>query len=663
MQPLQPLQPRTTIGIVAHVDAGKTSLTERLLYATGVTDHLGTVDTGDTQTDLGAIERRRGITITSGVVAFHLDDLRVTLVDTPGHAEFVAEVERALGVLDAAVLVVSAVEGVQSHTRLLMRTLGQLGIPAVLFLNKLDRAGARPDEIIDDLRSGIAPGVLPVNACTGAGTADAATTSRLWNAGFVEDALQLLALHDDVLLRDVVDATEPPPLKRVRRTLRSQVRRGQVHPLVLGSARTGAGVDDLLTVVHDLLPRADADDEAPLAGRVFAFDRSAGAKAPRPLLRLDRGVLSVRDRVRVARVGESAADRTLHRVTALRVVGGDEHASAVHGGDIAAVTGLGPIRVGDAVVGADTDDDRAADVAPSLPRPDLRTIVTAKDPEQTTELFQALAELSARDPLIKAEFVGDGRVRVLLFGEVQQQVLADTLAEEFGVLADFATAELRHTERPAGIGEAFVDGFPLGLIAQVGVRVEPAAPGAGIVYGIESEYGALLVPFHEAVEETVRSALSHGLCGWPVTDVRVTLIRSGYDSVGSTAGDFRRLTPLPLFAALRQAGTRVYEPLHAFDLEVPADTVGPVLAALTRHEADVHTSEPATGDRWSVTGEIPLREIPALRHTLPGLTRGEAAWLAVPGGDRLLTGEPPASPRTDGNPLDQVAYLRHLRGW
>ena len=132
--------PAPTIGIVAHVDAGKTSLTERLLFDTGVTDHLGEVDAGDTQTDSGDIERRRGITIRTGVVAFHLGDLRVTLVDTPGHAEFVAEVERALAVLDAAVLVVSAVEGIQSHTRLLMRTLTSFGIPTVLFVNKLDRS-------------------------------------------------------------------------------------------------------------------------------------------------------------------------------------------------------------------------------------------------------------------------------------------------------------------------------------------------------------------------------------------------------------------------------------------------------------------------------------------------------------------------------------------
>jgi ribosomal protection tetracycline resistance protein len=227
----------------------------------------------------------------------------------------------------------------------------------------------------------------------------------------------------------------------------------------------------------------------------------------------------------------------------------------------------------------------------------------------------------------------------------------------------FEDAQLRHLERPIATGTGRCDGYPLGMAAVVGIRIDPGPPGSGLTYQVESEFGTLLLSFHTAIKETVRESLSQGLAGWPVTDVVVSLVETAYDSVGSTSGDFRRVTPLALFAALRRAGTDVYEPLHAFDLEIPPDCVGPVLAALSRHEAQVDESALA-GSVWRVRGELPLRRIPTLRHTLPGLTRGEAAWVAVPGGDRRLpAGEAPSAPRHDGNPLDEETYLRYLRGW
>jgi ribosomal protection tetracycline resistance protein len=661
----------TTIGIVAHVDAGKTSLTERLLFDTGVTHHLGAVDSGDTQTDSGDIERRRGITIRTGVVAFHLGDLRVTLVDTPGHAEFVAEVERALAVLDAAVLVVSAVEGIQSHTRLLMKTLAGLGIPTVLFVNKLDRRAARTDDLVADIRDRLTAGVLPVNTATAAGTSEVSTRSR-WpdQPEFLGDALQLLALHDDAMLRAVVDGP-PPSGAEVRSSLREQVRLGRIHPLVLGSARTGVGVSDLLTVIRELMPRAEARPDAPPRGRVFAFDRSGGpGKTARPLVRVDQGMLRVRDHVSLLRhLRDGGIDVTRHRVTKVEVIGGSE--GTARGGDIVRLTGLGAVQVGDALRADDGGALDALDTGdavelrglPALPRPDLQTVVRPRDPADAPRMFQALALLGAQDPLISMDVADEGAARVLLFGEVQQEVLGATLAEDFGVEVTFEDAQLRHLERPIGTGTGRCDGYPLGMSAVVGFRIDPGPHGSGLTYRLEVELGALLVSFHTAIRETVRQSLGQGLSGWPVTDIVVTVVETIYDSVSSTAGDFRRATPLALFAALRRAGTAVFEPLHAFDVEIPPDCVGPVLAALSRHEAQVAESALA-GSVWRVRGEIPLRRIPTLRHALPGLTRGEGAWVAVPGGDRRLSaGEVPTAPRHDGNPLDEETYLRYLRGW
>ena len=226
------------LGILAHVDAGKTSLTERLLHAAGVVDEPGSVDAGTTQTDSLELERQRGITIRSAVVSFTVGGVTVNLIDTPGHPDFIAEVERVLDVLDGAVLVVSAVEGVQAQTRVLMRTLQRLGVPTLVFVNKLDRRGARPGAVAGRARA--AGSGWPPCAPDGAEAARAARRARRGAAGRVSSP------------------GTPVPAARLRAALAAQSRAGLVHPVFLGSARTGEGVDALLAALPELLPTAAA---------------------------------------------------------------------------------------------------------------------------------------------------------------------------------------------------------------------------------------------------------------------------------------------------------------------------------------------------------------------------------------------------------------------
>src|SRR6476661_1977304 len=214
------------LGILAHVDAGKTTLTERLLFSTGAIDHVGSVDAGTTQTDSLDLERERGITIRSAVASFLVGDLAVNLVDTPGHPDFIAEVERVLGVLDGAVLVVSAVEGVQPQTPLLFRALQRLRVPTLIFVNKLDRAGADPARVLATMSRRLSPGVVPMGS-------DAASRNR---------QLEVLAEHDEAMLRAFV-GEEPVgaavPAQQLRQALARQTRAGWVHPVFFGSAARG----------------------------------------------------------------------------------------------------------------------------------------------------------------------------------------------------------------------------------------------------------------------------------------------------------------------------------------------------------------------------------------------------------------------------------------
>ncbi|NJP32890.1 GTP-binding protein [Micromonospora thermarum] len=636
------------IGILAHVDAGKTSLTERLLFDTGVIDRLGSVDAGTTRTDTGEIERRRGITIRSAVVAFTAGGRQVNLVDTPGHSDFVAEVERALGVLDGAVLVLSAVEGVQPHTRVLMRTLRSLRLPTLLFVNKVDRAGARTEPLVAEIRRLLTPGVVPMGTVRGAGTPAARVEAydQRDPAAVVEWAT-VLADHDDELLADLVEERAPDP-DRVAAALRAQTAAGLACPLLFGSAITGAGVPALVAALGDLLPPAPPA-EPDLRARVFAVERTErGEKVA--LVRSYGGELARRQRVTVhRREPDGRLGRHRARVTGVTVVGAPD-TGVLTAGRIARLHGLPGARIGDQL--GTPENGKAGRY---FPPPTLETVIRARRPEQAEALHAALLDLADADPLIRTRPAPGGGTGVLLYGDVQREVLAATLAGAYGVEAEFTPGDLVHVERLVGAGEA-VEIIGNGFLGTVGLRVEP---GEGVTYRLAVELGSLPLSFHAAIEETVFAALDQGVHGWPVTDVAVTLTHSGYWSPVSTAGDFRDLTPYVLMQALARAGTRVHEPCHRFDCEVPADTLGPVTAYLARVGGRVDGTEPG-GDTWHVTGEVPARCEAQVRRRLPDLTRGEGLWSSVPHGDRLVVGEPPRRPRSDGNPFDRVEYTRFL---
>ncbi|WP_089253453.1 elongation factor G [Asanoa hainanensis] len=644
------------IGILAHVDAGKTSLTERLLYDTGVIDRLGSVDSGTTQTDTGELERRRGITIRSAVTAFRVGDRQVNLIDTPGHRDFMAEVERALGVLDGAVLVLSAVEGVQPHSRLLMRTCRALRLPTLLFVNKIDRAGAREAELLAEVRRLLTPAIAPLGTVRDIGTPDARF------AAAPGDWLALLAEQDDELLAAYVE-DRPVGDDTLRAALGTQTAAGLVHPVLFGSALSGTGVPELLDAIGDLLPAAPPPEPAPRA-RVFAITRGPGG-AKVAYARSYGGALTARQRLPVFRRRADGRVES-HRVqlTGVAVVGSRD-APALTAGYIAALHGLSTVRIGDQLGSA-----AGLSTASHFPRPSLETVVRRSDGGPATALHTALLRMADEDPLIEARVTATGETGLRLYGEVQKEVIAATLVEGYGITASFAPSQLVHLERPTGTGSA-VEIIGNGFFGTVGLRVEP---GTGIEYALEVELGSLPLAYHKAIEESVVQTLDQGLCGWPVTDIRVTLTHSGYWSPITRAGHFRDLTPHVLMQALAIAGTRVFEPCHHFEADVPVAAIGPVTSALAQLGGRVDETVPTdasvegvrasttttVGDTWRIIGSIPAREVTEAQRRLPDLTNGEGLWTSTQAGDRPVEGRPPRRPRTDGNPLDRAEYTRWL---
>ncbi len=623
------------LGIVAHVDAGKTSLTERLLFAAGVINDIGRVDDGNTQADTMALERRRGITIKSAVVSFAVGGLTVNLIDTPGHPDFIAEVERTLAVLDGAVLVISAVEGVQAQTRVLMRALRRLALPTLIFVNKIDRGGARDERVLAEIREKLTPEIVPMGSVRHLGTRRAVFSPYgAHDAAFTTRLADVLADHDDGFLAAYLEDETAVSHDQQRSSLAAAVRRGCVHPVFYGSASTGAGVGALTGALREFLPAAPGNADGPVSGVIFKVERGpAGEKIA--YARMFSGTVRARDQLRFGGDREG-------RVTAIRVFGRGPAVPrvGVTGGQIAKLWGLSAIRIGD-TLGAGQMAAPARHFAP----PSLETVVVPARPSEREALRAALGQLAEQDPLINVR-QDDARREILvsLYGEVQKEVIQATLAADFGIDASFRETTTICIERPAGSGAAaeFLGEQANPFRATVGLRIVPAPAGSGVRFRLGIERGALPVAFQKAVEETVHQTLREGLRGWQVTDAVVTLTHSGFtppppsgwSKWSSSAGDFRNLTPLVLMSALRQAGTRVYEPVHRFHLEAPADTVWSVRPALARLGAV--PDPPATqGSLLTVSGDIPAAQVHELTQQLPALTHGAGVLEASFGHYRL----------------------------
>ena len=637
---------------MAHVDAGKTSLTERLLFAAGVIDEMGSVDAGSTQTDSMALERQRGITIKSAVVSFVIDDVTVNLIDTPGHPDFIAEVERVLGVLDGAVLVISAVEGVQAQTRVLMRALQRLHIPTLLFVNKIDRAGAHYERVLQSISEKLAPAIIPMGSTGGLGTRSAFYAPYgAADADFTARLIDLLADHDDALLAAYINDETTVSYYQLRSELAAQTKQALVHPVFFGSAITGAGVDALIAGIKEWLPAAEGDADGPVSGTVFKIERgSAGEKIA--YVRLFSGTVRVRDRLQFGRDNEG-------RVTAISVFerGSAVQRASVPAGQIGKLWGLGDVQIGDAIGIARTTVERR-----SFAPPTLETVIVPRHPADSGALHVALAQLAEQDPLINLRQDGIRQELFLsLYGEVQKEVIQATLATDFTIDVDFRETTTICIERPLGAGAAIemLGKAPNPFLATVGLRIEPAPINTGVAFRLEVEFGSIPLAFHKAVEDTVKATLQQGIYGWQVTDCTVTMTHSGYSSVSSSAGDFRHLTPLVLMSALQQAGTSVCEPLHRFHLEIPSDTLGPMLPVLARLHA-IPQIPAMRGASCVLEGEIPAARVHELQQQLPALTRGEGLLEYAFDRYEAVRGTIPTRPRSDHNPLNRKEYLLHV---
>ncbi|PEP28884.1 tetracycline resistance protein [Bacillus wiedmannii] len=639
------------IGIVAHVDAGKTSLTERILYETNVIKEVGRVDSGSTQTDSMELERQRGITIKASVVSFFIDDIKVNVIDTPGHADFIAEVERSFCVLDGAILVISAVEGVQAQTKILMRTLQKLNIPTILFVNKIDRSGAKSEKVVKQIKEILSNEAFRFYSAQNEGTKEA----RIIAYKSYDDCMELLAPYNESLLASYVN-DEIVPDVLLREELEKQIQQANVYPIFFGSAMTGIGVTELLENIPTLFPANKSAENETLSGVVFKIEREpSGEKIA--YVRVFSGRLHVRKYVDIQQRGDVLGHKEKIKKICLFHKGNVVQSSIVPSGEFCKVWGLNDIKIGD-IIGERTDYIKDIHFA----EPQMEAAIDAVPKERIHDLYAALMELCEEDPLIQV-WKDDvhNELYIRLFGEVQKEVIETTLFEKYNLQVTFSNTRVVCIEKPIGIGNSVevMDEKANPFYATVGFKVERGELNSGITYTLGVELGSLPLAFHKAIEDTVFQTLKQGLYGWEVTDIIVTLTHTGYASPITTASDFRNLTPLVLMDALKQAETFVYEPVNEFELTVPEHAISTAMYKLAAIPANF--SEPIfNNDSYHLTGSLPVAKTENFKRMLHAFTEGEDIFTTKPSGYKKLKAPFPTRKRVDYNPLNRKDYLLHV---
>lgn len=649
------------IGIVAHVDAGKTTTTEQMLFQSGRLKIPGRVDDGTAHTDSLGVERHRGISVRAAVTRLEWQGVTINLIDTPGHIDFAAEVERALRVLDGVVLVVSGSDGVQPHTETLWQALRKMNIPTLIYVNKVDRVGVDLPQVMHDLKTVLHPGMVAVEDVDGAGPDFARVTSvfgtvhdndSLLRDSTLNECHALLAEHSDDLMTAFVEG-QIVDTQTLQSELIRQTQKGFIFPVLFGASLKGIGIAELLDAVVTYLPAPSGEVDTTVSGVVFKVERDKdhGKVA---YVRLFNGALKNRD------ILFNVTQAVEEKITQIRQidVNLNRDSGELLAGDVGAVYGLSQARIGD-VLGSAVDIRDAQ----SLSVPLLTAQVIPGKPEEYTALVEAMKELDLEDPALSVEWIKDEReLHIKVMGTIQLEVLEQLVAERFGLAIQFSTPSVLYKETPIRAAEGYVAyTMPKPCWAILRFAIEPGPRGSGIRYHSLVRTEDLLQRYQNEVERRIPEALQQGLYGFEVTDIQITLMEGQHHVYHTHPLDFIIATPMGLMDGLKNAGSRLLEPILSFRLSVPEDFGGRVLSELSQMRADFENPEIKSG-RFTVEGTIPLATSLKYPIQLGILTGGRGVFAT-----RFLTyREAPADvdavrSRRGVDPLDTSKYILWVR--
>ncbi len=575
----------STIGILAHVDAGKTTLSEGILYLAGALRKMGRVDHRDTFLDNYDLERNRGITIFSKQAIFDYKDIRFTLLDTPGHADFSTEMERVLSVLDAAVLLISAPDGVTGQTKTLWKLLNYYNIPTFIFVNKMDQYSDTKESLLLNLKSEFGGGLIDFE-------------KELADDSFQEE----VAVCDDELLSNFLDG-QTVSILQIKELIRSR----KCFPCCFGSALKMDGIDKLLDIIKDYAPSPDYNSSSEFGAKVFKISRDTNGNRLTHI-KITSGSLKPK-----TILGEEKIDQ-------IRLYSGEKYDTAqiAEAGQICAVTGLSLSLPGESL------GNPAKKSQDELLQPIISCSVLLPEGKDPIAFYKELSVLQEEDPMLQLSYNSKaGLIEAKVMGEVQKEVLKHIIKQRFDTYIDFGPGHIVYKETIANIVEGVGHFEPLRHYAEVHLLLEPGDPGSGVTFGNNCSTDKLSLNWQRLILTHLQEKKHLGvLTGSEITDIKITLITGKAHEKHTEGGDFRQATYRAVRQGLMNAQSVLLEPVLEYRLELPSDAVGRALTDIQRMNGTTSLPD-IIGEKSVITGTVPAACFMDYASELSSYTRGE----------------------------------------
>ncbi|CUP10471.1 GTP-binding protein [Clostridium disporicum] len=572
---------KKTIGILAHVDAGKTTFSEQVLYHTKSIRNRGRVDHKNSFLDSHNIEKERGITVFSDQAIFEFNDNSYYLVDTPGHIDFSTEMERAIGIMDYAIVIISAVEGVQGHTETVWQLLKKYKVPTFIFINKLDRVNADKDKVINEIKRVLSKDLFYIDG-------------DIKREELTQDLIEFISEYDEHLLERYFEADYDK--ETWVNTFKNLIKESKVFPCFGGSALQDEGIREFLENL-DELTYTEYDEKTEFAGRVYKIRHEANGNRI-TFIKAIEGTLKVRDEV-------IYRDNTKEKISSIRIYNGNKFKTVdeVKAGDIFAVTGLSKAKIGDGL------GNLAENIKYNM-IPTLMSKVIFDPSNNIKEVLGYFKLLDAEDPALNVVWNEQlQEIHVHIMGKIQLEILKEVVKERFNLDIEFGTCKILYKETINNEVKGYGHFEPLKHYAEVHLKLEPLSRNSGIDFENKCHADHLSTGHMNLVRTHIFERDHHGvLTGSPLTDIKVTLLTGRAHNKHTEGGDFREATFRALRQGLEKAENILLEPYYKFKIDVELDYMGRVLSDIQRLSGSFNPPE-INENRVTITGRGPVKTL------------------------------------------------------
>lgn len=646
-----------TIGILAHVDAGKTSLTECLLHTSGTTKHRGSVDKGSAITDGMAMEKSRGISIKTATVDFVWKDTQINIVDTPGHIDFSAEVDRALSVLDLVILVISAVEGVQAHTLNLWESIRERQLPVLFFINKIDRAGADLEQVFNDLEKDLGAKIFALNY----GDNDQPESPKViefsaiqsyLTSPILEKSFENLAEFDEEFLEAYLDGNIGD-LSAVFEKAKEQIQAQKMVGLLFGSAKMDLGIEALLNQIAIFFQAKEYAKDG-VSAKIFKveYDPKLGRLAH---AKLYSGQLKNKDTIWSHQLEKEIKINQIFQ----RKLGKMEQVGELAVGEIGVMTTSDLVLAGD-VLGKENLADDFNKISQAV----LSVQAVAAEEKDYQKLGEALEILNIEDPQLDFQwYKEEHEFNLKILGPIQTEVLKDSLENRFGITANFLPPKVIYKETPKQSAEGYVRYWmPKPCWAIMTFLIEPATLGSGVTFTSNVRTSDISVKYQNEVKRAIPWSLRQGIKGWEVTDLKITLVEGEEHTMHSNPGDFLLATPMGIMRGLELADTDLLEPMYSFQIKANQELLGAIVSDLNQMNAQIN-SPTFDDDFFILTGRVPVEKAMSYGIKFSATTSGKGRLkLTLDGYEKTKSSEEKIRSYKGVSPLDEAQWILHNRG-